>query len=264
MLIKKKQISSMSSAKQTREWHLVIMQETETGKLSIEELEKSINIYASYYFIILHDKDTSEEGEIKKEHYHIVMKTRKRITLGGLLKEMSALLRINITAINAKETINEVASIRYLLHLDQEEKHKYAPFEILTKRQDILKSALEGKEIAEELTAQLLIEIIKTNKNKLKIMEAIGLANYTRYRGAVIDIIGELEDSEYLESKEQQMELMKRNAKEERERIKALREHTIREQSKEIERVREKSIKGIRKEIHEVAVEVLNKKKHRK
>ena len=240
------------------------MQETENGTLNIEKLEKYINIYCSYYFIILHDKDTNEHGEIKKPHFHIVMKTRKRITLGGLLRDISELLNINKTSISARETINETASIRYLLHLDYENKHQYAPFEILTKRHDILKNALDGKEITQELTAQLLIEIIKENKNKLKIMEKIGLNNYTRYRGAIVDIIATLEENEFLESLEQRHKTLKENIEQEKERLKAFRDHNIRRQTQEIENVKNATIKGIRKEINEVALEVLRAKKHRK
>lgn len=196
------------------------MKETENGSIDIKELEKAINIYASYYFIILHDKDTNEHGEIKKPHFHIVMKTRKRITLGGLLRELSELLKIDKTVISARETINETASIRYLLHLDYQDKHQYAPFEILTKRHDILKNALDGKEIAQELTATLLIEIIKESKNKLKIMERIGLNNYTRYRGAIIDIIATLEELEELENLEKRYQTLKENMEQEKENIK--------------------------------------------
>lgn len=250
--------------KQTRDWHLVIMQENENGTLNIEKLEKYINIYCSYYFIILHDKDTNEHGEIKKPHYHIVMKTRKRITLGGLLRDLSELLNINKTSISARETINEIASIRYLLHLDYDEKHQYAPFEILTKRHDILKNALDGKEITQELTAQLLIEIIKENKNKLKIMEKIGLNNYQKYRGTILDIINQLQDDQFLLSMEQKIKLIKKDAKAERERIKKMKEYELEKQIKEIENVKNATIKGIRKEINEVAIEVLRAKKHRK
>lgn len=250
--------------KQTRDWHLVIMQENENGTLNIEKLEKYINIYCSYYFIILHDKDTNEHGEIKKPHYHIVMKTRKRITLGGLLRDLSELLNINKTSISARETINEIASIRYLLHLDYDEKHQYAPFEILTKRHDILKNALDGKEITQELTAQLLIEIIKENKNKLKIMEKIGLNNYQKYRGTILDIINQLQDDHFLLSMEQKIKLIKKDAKAERERIKKMKEYELEKQIKEIENVKNATIKGIRKEINEVAIEVLRAKKHRK
>lgn len=250
--------------KQTRDWHLVIMQETENGTLNIEKLEKYINIYCSYYFIILHDKDTNEHGEIKKPHYHIVMKTRKRITLGGLLRDLSELLNINKTSISARETINEIASIRYLLHLDYENKQIYAPYEILTKRHDILKTALDGKEIADELTAQLLIEIVKENKNKLKIIEKIGLNNYQKYRGTILDIINQLQDDQFLLSMEQKIKLIKKDAKAERQKIKKMKEYEIKKQSQEIENVKNATIKGIRKEINEVAIEVLRAKKHRK
>lgn len=250
--------------KQTREWHLVIMQETENGTIDNKELEKAINTYCSYYFIILHNKDTNEHGEIKKPHYHIAMKTRKRITLGGLLRDLSELLKIDKTVISARETINETASIRYLLHLDHQEKHQYIPYEILTKRHDILKNALDGKEIADELTANLLIEIIKENKNKLKIMEKIGLNNYTRYRGAIVDIIATLEENEFLESLEKRHQALKENIEQEKERLKAFRDDNIRKQTKEIENIKNETIKNIRKEINEVAVEVLRAKKHRK
>jgi hypothetical protein len=250
--------------KQTRDWHLVIMKETENGTIDSKELEKAVNIYASYYFIILHDKDTNEHGEIKKPHYHIVMKTRKRITLGGLLRELSELLKIDKTVISARETINETASIRYLLHLDYQDKHQYAPFEILTKRHDILKNALDGKEITQELTATLLIEIIKESKNKLKIMEKIGLNNYTRYRGAIVDIINQLEQDEFLESLEQKHKRIKDNIEQEKKRLKAFRERNIRKQEQEIENIKNETIKGIRKEINQVAVEVLRAKKGRK
>ena len=95
-------------------------------------------------------------------------------------------------------------------------------------------------------------------------MEKIGLNNYQKYRGAILDIINTLENDQFLLSMEQKIKLIKKDAKAERERIKALKEYEIKKQQQEIENTKNATIKGIRKEINEVAIEVLRAKKGRK
>lgn len=155
--------------------------------------------------------------------------------------------------------------IRYIMHLDNKDKHQYAPFEVLTNRKDILNLAIKGEIEREDLTAENLISTVERfGGNKLKIMGEIGLKNYQRFRGAILDIINTLENEQILLNMEQKIKLIKKDAKAERERIKKMKEYEIEKQKQEIENTKNATIKGIRKEINEVAIEVLRAKKHRK
>lgn len=239
--------------------------ETNEYDLTLEQAINKIKHETHYYFAINHDKDITKDGEIRKNHFHIVLKLKSKRTKNGLLKRLASLLEINKTRISAQITKSQDLMIRYLMHLDNKDKYQYAPDTVLTNRKDILNLAIKGEIEREDLTAEnLILTVERFGGNKLKIMSEIGLKNYQRFRGAILDIINTLEDEQILLNMEQKINLIKEDAKAERERIKALKEYEIKKQQQEIENVKNATLKGIRKEINEVAIEVLRAKKGRK
>lgn len=92
----------------------LILYETEEDKNILELAKKSYN-----YAYILHDKDVDEFGEIKKAHYHLILRWNDTKSINALSLELG--IPVNrITKIK-----NFKSSIRYLSHIDYKEKYQY-------------------------------------------------------------------------------------------------------------------------------------------
>lgn len=101
-------------------------------------------------FIINHDKDTNENGEIIEAHTHVYLDyptPRKITTISNLLEVEPNFVEI---------VKNKKGFLRYLTHKDEEDKHKYNDDEVYTNSSvsytaTLLGNQLSDKEIAEYL-----------------------------------------------------------------------------------------------------------------
>lgn len=86
-----------------------------------DSLLKVVESFPEYAYI-LHDNDfKAETGELKKPHYHIVVRTKPSL-LSTILNKFSGLTS------NFIEVTHEFKwCIRYLCHLDDSEKFQYSP-----------------------------------------------------------------------------------------------------------------------------------------
>lgn len=111
-----------------RSWGLILPAEwAET----LDIIEKVKNV-APRYYIILHDKDYDiETGELKKAHYHVLFtfqSARRLPTVFNYFSEFSDKLKDN-----SFERINNITGAkRYLVHIDNPEKHQYKPDQVET------------------------------------------------------------------------------------------------------------------------------------
>ena len=99
----------------------VILYDTEEDIKILELAKRSYN-----YAYIMHDKDVDEFGEIKKAHYHLILRWNDTKSINALSKELG--LPVNrITKIKSFKS-----SIRYLTHIDYKEKYQYKYNDIVT------------------------------------------------------------------------------------------------------------------------------------
>lgn len=105
-------------------------EEKEKTKKIIEHIKK---LYE--YAIIKHDRDVEETGEIKKAHYHIVVRMKEARTRQAIAKE----LEMNYRHIEPSEKLRK--ALRYLTHQDYEDKAKYSVEEIETNLESELAKA---------------------------------------------------------------------------------------------------------------------------
>lgn len=70
------------------------------------------------YAMILHDKDTLENGELKKPHYHVVIHFKNARYKKAIAKYLG-IEENYITGCDLK------AQLRYLVHYDNEDKYQY-------------------------------------------------------------------------------------------------------------------------------------------
>lgn len=107
------------------------------------------------YAYILHDKDTDENGEQKKAHYHIIVRfdTPRKIS--------TCLKRFDIEYV--EPVTNDLAYLRYMTHEFEENKHKY-------NKSDLVKTSYFEKIIFNN-SQQTLVDV-------LEIARDIGLTNF--------------------------------------------------------------------------------------
>lgn len=142
-----------------------------------------------YYAYILHDNDFNENGEIKKPHYHIVIKfdDNEKYSISSLSK----LLKIEPQYIS-KTTKSYINGLRYLIHFDDKSKYQYDLENVEGSLKNKLIDSL--KENVENAKMLKIIEIID-NLNFIEIKEftqlicAQGLYSYYRRSFAIIHLI---------------------------------------------------------------------------
>lgn len=108
-----------------RLFSIILYKESET--YNTIEILKNIKGYR-YYAFILHDKDLQDNGEYKKPHYHIIIKVDNACTIQALSN------KIGIPKNYIQFIRNERAYIRYLIHIDDEEKTQYNLSDIVCSR----------------------------------------------------------------------------------------------------------------------------------
>jgi len=161
--------------------------------LTIKDLETVLPLLGKYS-AILHDKDIILEGEdkgkIKRAHYHIVLNTYDKIRKSTLINKLSNMLKIDKETITIDPLNDKNALLRYLLHLDNPEKHLYPPFEIFTNEPQAVELAMNY--MPNEITPESIMAITHSVKgNKFLLMKQIGIDNYCRYERAIKVIIDE-------------------------------------------------------------------------
>lgn len=73
----------------------------------------------------VHNEDITDDGEIKKAHYHILIKFD-----GGRTKEVAEKLFKDINGVGCENVGSYKAMARYLIHKDNPEKAQYNPKEV--------------------------------------------------------------------------------------------------------------------------------------
>ena len=79
------------------------------------------------FFVILHDKDVNPDGTLKKPHYHVMILFNNP-RAEGTIRQIN--LRCGGNG-HFEPILSRRGYVRYLCHLDNPEKHKYAPESIL-------------------------------------------------------------------------------------------------------------------------------------
>lgn len=143
-------------------WEIILYKDDVLYKDIMQRLEEY------EYAKITHDLDVNDDGTIKKEHTHVVIKT-SQISLSTLAKHLQ--IKENYIAIKR----NLKFAVRYLWHKDQPLKHQYAYEAVETNNKKWLDWYGEG-----EISARTVIEAIeefkpKTYKELCYILSDLGL-----------------------------------------------------------------------------------------
>lgn len=164
--------------------------------LSIESLTSYFdNLYSrgacSFYAIILHDKDFDSNAELKRPHYHCVFEMSSPKGDITIAKDMAKTLMLNINTISYSCALNFCASVRYLTHLDNPEKHSYAKSEVIYSSESEYQMFVNQMDFM-DLDISSLMNIIKSSKSLTEVYQTIGIGNATKYRWLIKDLLGEI------------------------------------------------------------------------
>ena len=154
-------------------------------------LSKIVDFQKCSYWCICHDSDITEEGELKRKHYHLIIyfHNKFKIRKSTLLNRLVDFYQSEKELITLENGNSLNALIRYLTHVDYPLKFQYSKDLIKTNDLRLLNKALRNElEEMENLSANELIDLCYDFPNRLDILKIIGLNNYVRY-GRVIDMI---------------------------------------------------------------------------
>lgn len=124
-------------------------------------------------YLINHDKDFNEQGEIAETHTHIYLEyanPRKITTVANLLGVEPNFIEV---------VRNKKGYLRYLTHMDEKDKHRYQVDEVYTNHtlsyeMNVRGNSMTDKEIAEYLTQGRGMELLGVvSAGKLRTIQAL-------------------------------------------------------------------------------------------
>ena len=127
----------------------------------VQALEK---IKAYEYALILHDKDTDEDGVLKKPHYHVVLSLKNAQWATAIAKELG------ITPNYIQQIRNEEAALAYLIHYNEdEEKQKYDVDEVQGPLKRRLIDYINKSDTSESEKVSVMIRYVEENPNIMNV-----------------------------------------------------------------------------------------------
>lgn len=156
---------------------------------SILTYDDLIGFFASlscHYWIILHDKDFDENGEVKTPHFHVVSRFSCQFRKSTLINKISKYLNIPSNVVSVAKCQVLTKSIRYLTHLDFKNKYQYDLKDIKSNDYSTLICSYTFSK--EDLTAGDLIVVCQLRLSVSQLLQIIGLRNYSRYRNVINDL----------------------------------------------------------------------------
>ena len=101
--------------------------------LTTDILKKLIDYYKGCKcYLIMHDKDTNEDGELKTPHIHCVLALENRRSKENILNDISTSLKIPLNCVSADDCKFIQGAVRYLIHYDNSDKYQYSLEDIKT------------------------------------------------------------------------------------------------------------------------------------
>ena len=125
-------------------------------KKAIETVNNNKNIVKCYY--IKHNKDKNQKGEEIKEHYHFLIRYKNNVRLSVISSLFGFIQKNHIEIKN-----NWKASVQYLIHLNNSDKHLYSLNEIViikgsmnTLITELAKDTLKNSEVFEKAKKMII------------------------------------------------------------------------------------------------------------
>lgn len=164
---------------------MILYPENEQDMKTLEYI--TINFRYAY---IVHNKDTTEDGERKKEHIHIIFEFENERSITSVAKEL------NVEEYDIEKIRSKKGAIRYLIHKDTPEKFQYEIDQIQTNMTNI-ESYFKDRNTENEDMIKI-ITFLYGEKRKVMIFEVLSYALdnnlYSTFRRAGNQIIKIIEE----------------------------------------------------------------------
>ena len=164
-------MSSTNLTERANQWGIIINPPSDNS-LSLETIYNQLKGGVNFIACICHDRDTKQDGTLKTLHYHVVI-TTSRLRKQTILNDLTEWLNLPLECLSVEKIRNINSAIRYLCHLDDTDKQRYAPFEILTNDEEYLKNNLTNEQIT-NLDESTLIKLCKEASSYAEILLKIG------------------------------------------------------------------------------------------
>lgn len=148
---------------------LLLYPENEQHRKAVEKIEQTYD-----YAMILHNRDVTDEGEQKKEHYHIVLRFNQAVWSTAICKELG--IEHNYIE-NVKRFDN---ALQYLIHYNDNEKAQYSIDEVKGNLKQKLVESINKIEKSEGEKVIDLIDYIEKQPQRISIKQ---FANYCASQG---------------------------------------------------------------------------------
>lgn len=182
--------------KQKRDFDVVIEGHIKEGDYDIteERLIASLNSCAFAeglkYWAIRHDADILESGEVKRPHFHVVLRFPTRHTQSAVVKYIADVVDCPKEAVSVAFANPLYRRIRYLMHLDELGTKTVYPLEkVRTNDKQELMNAYNSD--SESITGDYLIDLVKRSRGKVEILRVLGVSCYSKYRLIISDLWNE-------------------------------------------------------------------------
>jgi len=177
----------------SRKLGLLLYPEDESHVQAIEKIK------AYEYGLILHDRDTDENGEIIKPHYHVVLSLKNAQWATAIAKELG------ITPNYIQQIRNEESALEYLIHYNDNDKYKYEIDAVQGSLKRRLIEYINKSDTPESDKVAIMIQYVEENANTLSVTKfskfcaASGYWDVFRRSGAIFIKILEEHNHELFE-----------------------------------------------------------------
>lgn len=162
--------------------------EKEDRPLNIKDFERKFCDSACFdFYYIIHDKDTLENGELKRPHLHLILDFQKHRSIESVITTLSSALNISSNRIGVIAIMDMASMVRYLTHEDNEDKYKYDPKEVHTNNQILYERFVSGTKLDFNYLLQCLQKLDYRYLDLMK-YHYITLEEFRRYRVVILDI----------------------------------------------------------------------------
>lgn len=132
---------------------LLLYPENEIHANAVEKIKSSYD-----YAMVLHNRDVTEEGELKKEHWHIVLRFSQAVWNTAIAKELGIEERF------IEQSRKFENSLQYLMHYNDTDKVQYSIDEISGTLKKRLQESINKVEKSEGEKVTEIIEYIDTQE----------------------------------------------------------------------------------------------------
>lgn len=156
--------------------------ESPNPSTELEQLQRLLLKSKFFVATIIHDKDTTEQGEPKAVHLHAYIETPQKHTKKQFLSLVVALLKVESNQVSIQGDNNGFLLVQYLTHKNDQTKHQYPVEKVLTNNIELFNYKYNQKYTDPATRAMYLIADIKTCRTLSELMDRQGLETANKYR----------------------------------------------------------------------------------